>query len=79
MYVEYVRVYQREGVKNGVTCDPTNYPTADYIQKSFRFLFTTASLSYVFCSHINAYTNANLTTWAQAGYDFPRNSEYNGC
>ncbi|GAA94681.1 hypothetical protein E5Q_01334 [Mixia osmundae IAM 14324] len=25
-------------------------------------------------SHLNAYTNANLTTWKQAGYSFPRNS-----
>ncbi|KDQ62548.1 glycoside hydrolase family 16 protein [Jaapia argillacea MUCL 33604] len=29
--------------------------------------------------HINAYTNPNLTTWAQAGYTFPRNSLYDGC
>ncbi|KAJ7863864.1 glycoside hydrolase family 16 protein [Mycena leptocephala] len=29
--------------------------------------------------HIEAYTNPNLTTWAQAGYTFPRNSLYDGC
>lgn len=34
MYIDYVRVYQREGVKNGVTCNPPNRPTSDYIQKS---------------------------------------------
>lgn len=28
--------------------------------------------------HMNAYTNANLTTWAQAGYTFPKNS-LEGC
>ncbi|GAA6038390.1 hypothetical protein JCM8097_007625 [Rhodosporidiobolus ruineniae] len=28
--------------------------------------------------HINAYSNPNLTTWAQAGYDFPKNS-MQGC
>ncbi|KAH7914275.1 glycoside hydrolase family 16 protein [Hygrophoropsis aurantiaca] len=31
MLVDYVRVYQREGIQNGVTCDPPNYPTATYI------------------------------------------------
>jgi len=62
MYVDYVRVYQRQGIKNGVTCDPPNRPTADYINK-----------------HISAYTNPNLTTWAQAGNTFPRNSLYDGC
>ncbi|KAG9030154.1 hypothetical protein FRB95_004292 [Tulasnella sp. JGI-2019a] len=29
--------------------------------------------------HYNAYTNPNLTVWAQAGYTFPRNSQYDGC
>ncbi|KAF9534461.1 glycoside hydrolase family 16 protein [Crepidotus variabilis] len=33
MYVDYVRIYQRRGVKNGVTCDPPNYPTAAYIAR----------------------------------------------
>ncbi|KII86911.1 glycoside hydrolase family 16 protein [Plicaturopsis crispa FD-325 SS-3] len=62
MYIDYVRVYQREGVKEGVTCNPSAHPTTDYIN-----------------NHINAYTNPNLTTWAQAGYKFPRNSAYDGC
>ncbi|KAI0081594.1 glycoside hydrolase family 16 protein [Panus rudis PR-1116 ss-1] len=31
MYVDYVRVYQRTDVKEGVTCDPSSHPTADYI------------------------------------------------
>lgn len=29
--------------------------------------------------HMNAYTNPNLTTWAQANNTFPRNSLYDGC
>ncbi|KNZ80895.1 Beta-glucan synthesis-associated protein SKN1 [Termitomyces sp. J132] len=62
MYVDYVRVYQREGTKNGITCDPPDHPTSTYIQK-----------------HIQAYSNPNLTTWAQAGNFFPRNSLFNGC
>ncbi|EJD00925.1 glycoside hydrolase family 16 protein [Fomitiporia mediterranea MF3/22] len=32
MYIDYVRVYQREGVSEGVTCDPSHHPTADYIK-----------------------------------------------
>ncbi|KAJ6508227.1 glycoside hydrolase family 16 protein [Mycena sanguinolenta] len=62
MFIDYVRVYQLPGVKNGMTCDPPNYPTANYINE-----------------HIEAYMNPNLTTWAQAGYLFPRNSLYDGC
>ncbi|KAG8848277.1 hypothetical protein FRB96_001250 [Tulasnella sp. 330] len=30
-------------------------------------------------NHLNAYSNPNLTVWSQAGYDFPRNSQYDGC
>lgn len=30
MKFDYVRVYQRKGQTN-VGCDPSNYPTADYI------------------------------------------------
>lgn len=29
--------------------------------------------------HKNAYMDANLTSWAQAGYDWPRNSFVHGC
>ncbi|KAG6850345.1 hypothetical protein H0H93_014618 [Arthromyces matolae] len=61
MYVDYVRVYQRQGTKNGITCDPPNHPTTAYI-----------------ANHLQAYSNPNLTTWAQAGNTFPRNSLYNG-
>lgn len=32
MFIDYVRIYQREGVDNGIGCDPSAYPTADYIQ-----------------------------------------------
>ncbi|KAG5646529.1 hypothetical protein DXG03_003296 [Asterophora parasitica] len=62
MLVDYVRVYQRSGTKNGLTCDPPSHPTAAYIAR-----------------HANAYSNPNLTTWAQAGNTFPRNSLYHGC
>jgi len=33
MYIDYIRVYQRPDVKDGYTCDPSGYPTADYIQR----------------------------------------------
>ncbi|KZT64609.1 glycoside hydrolase family 16 protein [Daedalea quercina L-15889] len=62
MYIDYVRVYQRPGTSDGTTCDPPNYPTADYINK-----------------HASAYTNPNYTTWAEAGYTWPKNSLYDGC
>ncbi|CCH46962.1 Beta-glucan synthesis-associated protein KRE6 [Wickerhamomyces ciferrii] len=66
--IDHVRLYQPEDQVD-VTCDPTDYPTYDYIQ-----------------SHKNVYYNANLTTWKDAGYDFPKNiltgncksSHYNG-
>lgn len=31
MLIDYVRVYQQPGTKNGVTCDPPDRPTAKYI------------------------------------------------
>ncbi|KAG8214648.1 glycoside hydrolase family 16 protein [Butyriboletus roseoflavus] len=31
MYVDYVRLYQRQGLQNALTCDPPGYPTAAYI------------------------------------------------
>lgn len=61
MYIDYVRVYQREGIQNGLTCDPPNRPTATYIN-----------------NHLNAYTDPNITTWSQAGYNFPSNT-LTGC
>ncbi|KAL1762328.1 beta-glucan synthesis-associated protein-domain-containing protein [Schizophyllum commune] len=64
MYVDYVRVYQREGLDTdqSIGCDPSKRPTADYI-----------------ANHAPAYNNPNYTTWAQAGYNFPLNSLYDGC
>ncbi|RDB17955.1 Beta-glucan synthesis-associated protein SKN1 [Hypsizygus marmoreus] len=62
MYIDYVRIYQRQGTKNGITCNPPSRPTTDYINR-----------------HLQAYSNPNLTTWAQAGNTFPRNSLYHGC
>ncbi|KZV59646.1 glycoside hydrolase family 16 protein [Peniophora sp. CONT] len=64
MYVDYVRVYQREDVAGGdsISCSPPSHPTSEYIT-----------------NHPEAYGNANLTTWAQAGYTFPRNRLFDGC
>ncbi|RDX50206.1 glycoside hydrolase family 16 protein [Lentinus brumalis] len=65
MFVDYVRVYQRDDVAGNAeaqSCNPSSYPTADYI-----------------ANHNNAYSNPNLTTWDQAGYTYPRNSLYDGC
>ncbi|KAJ6619541.1 glycoside hydrolase family 16 protein [Mycena sp. CBHHK59/15] len=62
MYVDYVRVYQREDVTEGTTCNPSKYPTSNYIN-----------------DHIVAYSNPNLTVWADANFTFPKNSLYDGC
>ncbi|WVO14990.1 hypothetical protein L204_102633 [Cryptococcus depauperatus] len=59
--IDYVRVYQRPD-QISVTCDPKDYPTADYINR-----------------HPEVYSNANLTTWAQAGYTFPKSSAKGEC
>lgn len=32
MYIDYIRVYQRDDVTDGVGCSPSSHPTADYIQ-----------------------------------------------
>ncbi|CAN6625834.1 beta-glucan synthesis-associated protein Kre6p [Trichomonascus vanleenenianus] len=61
MYIDYVRVYQPSD-QVSVTCDPSGFPTYDYIQE-----------------HINAYTNPNLTTWAEAGYAFPPHQLITDC
>ncbi|KAK7205565.1 glucan synthase subunit [Myxozyma melibiosi] len=31
MYIDYVRIYQRDDGKSSITCDPDGYPTTDYI------------------------------------------------
>lgn len=80
MYIDYVRVYQRSDVKDGVGCNPSSYPTTDYINKYVIYAFICYAFPYsCCCSHANAYNNPNLTTWDQAGYTFPRNSKYDGC
>ena len=33
MYIDYVRVYQRDDVSEGTSCDPSHHPTADYINR----------------------------------------------
>lgn len=38
MYVDYVRVYQRDGEDN-IGCEPDGHPTQDYINKCVLFLF----------------------------------------
>ncbi|CDH15973.1 probable Beta-glucan synthesis-associated protein KRE6 [Zygosaccharomyces bailii ISA1307] len=61
MSIDYVRVYQPNDSVS-VTCDPTDYPTADYIS-----------------AHENVYYNANLTSWKDAGYSFPKNILTGNC
>lgn len=49
MSIDYVRVYQLPGVKDGMTCDPPNYPTANYIAE------------YVCCRSLSASPQGSLT------------------
>ena len=41
MYIDYIRVYQRDDVDEGTTCDPSSHPTMDYISK---YVLTTLAL-----------------------------------
>jgi beta-glucan synthesis-associated protein KRE6 len=43
LLIDYVRVYQRKDVKSAdsVSCDPKDYPTADYINR-----YATSSFSF---------------------------------
>ena len=80
MYIDYVRVYQRSDVTDGVGCNPSSHPTTDYINKYAVYALPSPSaLTHPDSSHLNAYSDANLTTWEQAGYTFPRNSKLESC
>ena len=52
MYVDYVRVYQRSGVKEGVGCSPSSHPTADYIKEYVLFLIHNDNTSYPNLTHV---------------------------
>ena len=66
---DYVRVYQRKGQSN-VGCDPSNYPTADYIA-NHPVAYSSASMAifYVNCTDYDA--DPNGTAWP---YEKPKNS-----
>ena len=38
MYIDYIRIYQRRGTKDGLTCDPPQRPTKDYIDRLVHFV-----------------------------------------
>lgn len=44
MRIDYVRVYQRADVEDGLSCDPPNYPTADYINECALSFFSSSYL-----------------------------------
>jgi len=48
--VDYVRVWQRKGLKDSVTCDPPRHPTAKYIN-NHQTAYTDANLTL--WSHAN--------------------------
>ncbi|SJM82956.1 probable Beta-glucan synthesis-associated protein KRE6 [Zygosaccharomyces bailii] len=61
MSIDYVRIYQPNNSVS-VTCDPEDYPTAEYI-----------------AAHKNVYLDANLSSWEDAGYTFPKNILTGNC
>ncbi|PPQ89675.1 hypothetical protein CVT25_013862 [Psilocybe cyanescens] len=60
MYVDYVRIYQRRGTKNGITCNPANRPTTDYINRHI-VAYTNANLT--------TWAKANATFPRNSKYD----------
>ncbi|KAF9565665.1 beta-glucan synthesis-associated [Agrocybe pediades] len=60
MLVDYVRIYQRKGIKNGMTCNPPNRPTTDYIQKHIA-AYTNANFT--------VWSNASFTFPRNSLYD----------
>ena len=78
MRVDYIRVYQPKNSIN-IGCDPTNFPTADYIDTSVHLIFLRPRLTtQPFYSYKVVYTNPNITTWEQAGQSWPKNKLKNG-
>jgi hypothetical protein len=87
MRIDYIRVYQDTRHIN-IGCDPEGYPTLDYINKSVKTYHTIndntdrdlLSPPFCLCSHIQAYTNPNLTSWrGDYGRPFPKNSFIKSC
>jgi hypothetical protein len=94
MKVDYVRVYQQEGKESitcDPADHPTSQYIKEYV--ALRHLSSiVVSLTLLFLpslpspfllspnrnSHLNAYSDPNITTWADAGYTFPKNS-LQGC
>ena len=63
MAFDYIRVYQKHGTQKRVTCNPDNYPTADYIQRNLELYYNNNLTSYLDSSH---------QAW-------PKNSQMNQC
>jgi hypothetical protein len=64
MLVDYVRVYQRSGQIN-IGCDPSDYPTAEYINTHLDSYTSTAvsCIDYMIMLIFSLFTDPNLTTW----------------
>lgn len=83
MQVDYVRVYQRKDQTN-VGCNPSRYPTTDYINNHMDAYSSECILFRPSCytrySHL--LLDPNLTYWSDskpglgsgAGYPWPKNS-----
>lgn len=79
MLVDYIRVYQRKDAIN-TGCDPSNFPTQQYINTYVFPPVDTSSESYRDNHRYKeAYTNPNLTVWADYKQPWPKNRLDGGC
>lgn len=62
MYIDWVRVYQKTGVNN-IGCDPSNYPTTDYINKWFFSYSYWMKLFWWKISSLDTWTPIQTLTW----------------
>ena len=78
MRVDYIRVYQPTNAIN-IGCDPKDFPTEAYINQWVTLgRFPSLLTRPVSLRYIEAYTNANLTTWESYQQPWPKNS-FLGC
>jgi len=69
MRIDYVRIYQREDVREGVTCNPRNRPTTDYIERHIEAYSN---------PNVTRWPWAKFTETGE-NYTVPRNRLYDTC
>lgn len=63
MRIDWIRVYQHSDSIN-IGCDPTDFPTAAYINEyAFIVVLSSSGSTNDLDRYLEAYSNPNLTTW----------------